>query len=363
MDANMQLTLAGNSPYYGYFPAYSSAQASGFEFYMTGDMRTGTEYDLVSWTSQEAGPYSLLYNEPTFTLATGTSNYGDWLGTLVVSQGGAAFSATSIKLAPVSPNPVAVTVNAAGTTASGGQVTQVLTIPANASYVLQLFPFHPDFDDLTSLTLTPTNSDILFDDFTFGSAVVPPTLAATVTSVIASPSTGDVTTGSLVTLTVTMSGSVTVAGGTPTLSLNDGGSASYDAAKSSTTALVFDYTVQSGQSTTALAVTSLDAGNATIEDASGTPANLSLSGVQTTFSGLEVNQAQPEPDLVANSVSLGSTSLTAGGSTTVSYHIANVGNANAGGSVSKVYLSTSPVINTGDIVVASVNDLSLTPNN
>ena len=42
-----------------------------------------------------------------------------------------------------------------------------------------------------------------------------------------SPSSGDVTTGNSVTLTLILSAAVTVAGGAPTLSLNDGGTATY----------------------------------------------------------------------------------------------------------------------------------------
>ena len=46
--------------------------------------------------------------------------------------------------------------------------------------------------------------------------------------------------------------------GRPTLTLKDGGTASYDAAHSSATSLVFDYTVASGQTNVAsLAVTSV----------------------------------------------------------------------------------------------------------
>jgi hypothetical protein len=129
--------------------------------------------------------------------------------------------------------------------------------------------------------------------------------AATVTSVVASPSTGDVATGGSVTLTVTMSKSVTVAGGVPTLSLNDGGTASYDAAKSSTTALVFDYTVQSGQSVPALAVTGLSQNGATIQSVVGNSAN--FSGIPTTFSSLQVNQTQTVPVITISGATAGQT--------------------------------------------------------
>ena len=61
------------------------------------------------------------------------------------------------------------------------------------------------------------------------------TTAPTVTSVVASGTgitagSGDLGVGSVVTLTLNLSSAVTVAGGTPTLTLNDGGTATYTAA-------------------------------------------------------------------------------------------------------------------------------------
>ena len=53
---------------------------------------------------------------------------------------------------------------------------------------------------------------------------------------------GDLTVGSVVTLTLNMSEAVTVAGGTPTLTLNDGGTATYTGG-SGGAALTFSYTV------------------------------------------------------------------------------------------------------------------------
>ena len=50
------------------------------------------------------------------------------------------------------------------------------------------------------------------------------------------------------TLTVNLSEAVTVAGGTPTLTLNDGGIASYTGGSGSN-ALTFSYTVAAGQNT------------------------------------------------------------------------------------------------------------------
>ena len=60
--------------------------------------------------------------------------------------------------------------------------------------------------------------------------------------------------GAVVTLTANLSQAVTVSGGTPTLLLNDGGTATYTGG-SGTTALTFSYTVAAGQNTADLAVT------------------------------------------------------------------------------------------------------------
>ena len=68
---------------------------------------------------------------------------------------------------------------------------------------------------------------------------------------------GDLNAGHVVTLTVTLSEAVTVAGGTPILVLNNGGTASY-VGGSGTDTLTFSYTVAAGQDTGDLAVSSFD---------------------------------------------------------------------------------------------------------
>ena len=71
---------------------------------------------------------------------------------------------------------------------------------------------------------------------------------------------------------------MTVAGGTPTLTLNDGGTATYTGG-SGTSALTFSYTVGAGQNTAALTATAVNLNSATITDGAGNAANLSLSGL------------------------------------------------------------------------------------
>lgn len=104
---------------------------------------------------------------------------------------------------------------------------------------------------------------------------------------------GDLGAGSVVTLTVKLSEVVTV-GGAPTLSLNDGGTATY-VNGSGTNALTFSYKVSSSDSAvSALAVTGVNLpSGATIKDAAGNAAN--LSGAETTFSGLKIDLAGATP--------------------------------------------------------------------
>ena len=78
----------------------------------------------------------------------------------------------------------------------------------------------------------------------------------TVTAVTAAPSDAVLGAAALVALTLTLSAPVTVntTGGTPTLTLNNGATATF-VSGSGTASLVFDYTVAVGQDTPDLAVT------------------------------------------------------------------------------------------------------------
>ena len=86
---------------------------------------------------------------------------------------------------------------------------------------------------------------------------------------------GDLNAGKVVTLTVSFSEVVTVnmAGGSPTLTLNDGGTATYTGG-SGTKALAFSYTVAAGQNTSDLVVSAFNLSGATIFDVAANSANL-----------------------------------------------------------------------------------------
>ena len=96
-------------------------------------------------------------------------------------------------------------------------------------------------------------------------------------------------------------------GGTPTLTLNDGGTATYSGG-SGTSALTFSYTVAAGQNTADLAVTAVNANGATIADGAGNAAN--LTGAVTNPAGtLQIDTTTPTVSSVATS----GTGITAAG--------------------------------------------------
>ena len=142
------------------------------------------------------------------------------------------------------------------------------------------------------------------------------TTAPTVGSVVASgkgitAGSGDVGTGSVVTLTVNLSEAVTVASGTPTLTLNNGGAATYTGG-SGTNALTFSYTVAAGQNTSDLSVTAVSTNGATVKDAAGNAADLTAavtnpSGTLQVDTSAHLTKSGNKHYVLANSAGVGPT--------------------------------------------------------
>ena len=87
-----------------------------------------------------------------------------------------------------------------------------------------------------------------------------------------------------------------MAGGTPTLTLNDGGTATY-ASGSGTNALVFNTTVAAGQNAASLAATALNLPTGvTIKDSAGNAASLSLSGLTQSGPQIDTDDARRHRD-------------------------------------------------------------------
>ncbi len=114
---------------------------------------------------------------------------------------------------------------------------------------------------------------------------------ASVTSVVATPSSGLEQISSIVRMAVTFNKAVTVTG-KPKLSLNNGGSAAYQGASSDGKTLTFAYTVgANAASTPSLGVTGLSMAGAAITDLKGLAAN--VSGAIQTFAGLTIGGVTP----------------------------------------------------------------------
>ena len=123
------------------------------------------------------------------------------------------------------------------------------------------------------------------------------TVTPVITSLVESPSSGDLGVGKTVILTLGLNEAVTVAGGTPTLTLNDGGIATYTGGSGSS-ALTFSYTVAAGQNTPDLMVTAVNLNGATVKDSVGNVADLSLSGV--TQSSPQIDTTAPSSPVISS---------------------------------------------------------------
>ncbi|VIO70303.1 Ig-like domain-containing protein [Bradyrhizobium ivorense] len=118
------------------------------------------------------------------------------------------------------------------------------------------------------------------------------TTAPHVAGISATPSGGFAKTGSTVQLTLGFDEAVNVSGGTPTLTLNDGGKAIYDAAATAllgdSSKLVFDHVVSATNHVSALSVTGFVANGAVVNDIAGNAADLST--VSAAFDALHINE-------------------------------------------------------------------------
>jgi beta-glucanase (GH16 family) len=180
---------------------------------------------------------------------------------------------------PNEPMELIMNTQVANSNAAGWHTVLDSSTPSSMSMqvdAIQLYQLPGSGETVTGANVSPTT---------------PPPTTPTVTQATASPGTGTEHVGDTVTLTLGFNEAVTVSG-TPTLTLNDGDSATY-VSGSGTSALTFSTTVASADTaTSALGITgvALPSG-ASIKDASGVAAD--LSGAVKTFSGLQIDPTSP----------------------------------------------------------------------
>ncbi|MEW6642052.1 MAG: Ig-like domain-containing protein [Pseudomonadota bacterium] len=203
-----------------------------------------------------------------------------------------------------------------------------------------------------------------------------PTVASIVTSGAGiSNGTGDLNAGKTVTLTVNFSSAVTVntTAGSPTLLLNDGGTASYTGGSGSS-ALVFSYVVAPGQNTPDLVVSSLALNGATIQDSLGDNADLSGAINNNPAGTLQIDTTPPaaptgltldpstdsgaKGDNITNFTQVTIDGSAEAGSTVTLYDsngttVLGTGIANAAGMFS---ITTSPLANGTHTITATATD-------
>jgi hypothetical protein len=184
----------------------------------------------------------------------------------------------------------------------------------------------------------------------------------TVTSVMASSNSGEAGAGATIKLTLAMSEPMMVntSSGSPTLLLNDGATATYDASASDPAAnkLVFDYIVGDGDETPNLAIAAVNLNGAAIEDGSGYNADFSAAPAFNT--GLQIGPTFVE------SISTNGGSEASGGQT-IQVTLAMDGavsvsglptlTLNDGGTA--IYNSSASMPSTGDLVFGSTPDLEV----
>jgi Bacterial Ig domain len=320
--------------------------------------------DARSWT--QIGTYPTGSLDQIKTIAGDPNNYGQvYIG--FAGEGYAYLSAapvvtsvaTSLENSTEVPgNTITFTLTLSDSVTVAGAPTLSLNDGGTASYVggsgsnSLVFSYTVSSSDtsVTSLAITgvnePDGTTILDSSsgataslsgaITSFSGLQIDTAVPAITSVVTSgggvsSGSGDLDAGKTVTLTANFSEVVSVAGGTPTLSLNDGGTAAY-ASGSGTTALTFTYTVAAGQNTPDLTVTGVNLNSATVTDGAGNAAN--LSGAVTNPSGtLQIETTAPTVSAVTtlgSGVTSGSGDLDAGKTVTLTLSLSEAVSVSGG---------------------------------
>ena len=329
------VTVAGGSP-------TLSLNNGGIAHYIGGSNTNALTFSYTVGAGEDTSDLAVTsFNPNGATVQDAAANSADFSGVVTNPPGILQIDTT----APTAPS---VVVSGSGIDAGGNgdlNAGQVVTLTVNMSEVVTVAGGSPtlslnnggiahyiggsntnaltfsytvgageDTSDLAVTSFNPngaTVQDAAANSADFSGVVTNPpgilqidTTAPTAPSVVVSGSgidaggNGDLNAGQVVTLTVNMSEVVTVAGGSPTLSLNNGGTAHYIGG-SNTNALTFSYTVGAGEDTSDLAVTSFNPNGATVQDAAANSAD--FSGVVTNPPGiLQIDTTAPTAPIITN---------------------------------------------------------------
>jgi beta-glucanase (GH16 family) len=235
-------------------------------------------------------------------LTAGFNTYGiDWVPGKSITwylNGKEMAQVTSAQMPiPTEPMELIMDNQVANSNAAGWHTALDSSTPASMPMQIngiQLYQSPGSGDTVTGANVSGTSTGSTTTTTSSGSSTTtttPPATQPVVTQATASPGSGTEHVGNTVTLTIGFNQAVTVTG-KPTLTLNDGGTATY-VSGSGTSTLTFTTTIAAtNTSTSALAITSFNLpSGASIKDASGLSAN--LSGATKTFSGLQVDVTSP----------------------------------------------------------------------
>ena len=198
---------------------------------------------------------------------TGVIRFGTAAATLAIEQSALTQSGGIVSFGSIANVGTASTIDVRGTGVETGatfnSATNQLTLAGAEAVTLQL--------DAASAPASGYAYGIASDNT--GGTNIALDQIATVTGVSAAPSSGYATSGQTITISIAFSKAVQVSGTTgPVLTLSDGGTATYDAAKSTSTTLVFDAQVAAGQNAAGVQIASIsNAGTA--QDSALVPVN------------------------------------------------------------------------------------------
>ncbi|TYL87677.1 hypothetical protein FXB40_40025 [Bradyrhizobium rifense] len=263
----------------------------------------GTSAGTVELSSQPGslvpGPFGVVNPPPPASVVSFT---GSPANGVVHAGDTVTFTMTMSRGVTVSGGTPTLTLNDGGTAVYDAAATAALGDPTK-----MVFSYTVGASDLSESGLSFVRGDqngaVIVDssgnvpDFsgafaTSFSGIQVATAPTAVTSIVASPSNGVEKPGDTVTFTITMNRAVTISGGTPTLTLNDGGIASYDAAATAALGdpakMVFSYTVgASDAEVNGLSFVRGDQNGSVIVDGQGKGPD--FSGIfSASFSGLQI---------------------------------------------------------------------------